>query len=261
MIDKKIMKILAVIPARMSATRFPGKPMEKILGVPMIGHCYLRTKLSSLVDEVFVATCDKEIMDYILSIDGDAIMTSDKHERATERTAEALINIEKNKGMKFDFIVMVQGDEPLVYPKMIDDSLKPLIEENKNVSNLMQRLNKRSDIENKNNVKVIINSKNRAIYMSREPIPSNKIFKEEINYFRQLGLIAFTRESLIKFTDLKMSRTEIIESVDMNRLIENNVPIHMVETMFDVDAVDHKEDLQRVEKKMKKDKIFKKYNE
>ena len=254
------MKILCVIPARMASSRFPGKPMEKINNIPMIGHCYLRSKLSSLVDDVYVATCDKIISNYILKIGGKSIMTSNVHERATERVSEALTNIEKLKNITYDFIVMVQGDEPLIHPSMIDDCLNQLIHFNNQVSNLMVELKSNSEVINSNNVKVVFNEQNDAFYMSREPIPSNKIFSNKIKYFRQLGLIAFTRESLIKFVELKQSKTEIIESVDMNRFLENNIKINMVETAMKVDAVDTYEDLIRVNNKMKKDKLFKIYS-
>ena len=93
----------------------------------MVGHCYFRSKLSSKVDDVYVATCDNEIVDYMSKINGNSVMTSDNHERATERVAEALIKIEKKLKKKYDFIVMVQGDEPLTYPQMIDDCLNGLL--------------------------------------------------------------------------------------------------------------------------------------
>ena len=253
------MKVLGIIPARMSATRFPDKPMEKILGIPMVGHCYFRARLSSLIDDLYVATCDKIIYDYIISIGGNAIMTSDKHERATERTAEALKNIELDKSINYDIIVMIQGDEPLVDPTMIDDSIKPLINDKKQVTNLMVRMDNFDEISNPNNVKVVIDSKGNSIYMSREPIPSGKKCNKKIDFFRQLGIISFTRDALIQFIKLKMSRLEIIESIDMNRFIENNIPIFMVETKLEVDAVDTPIDLERVTNKMIKDKLFQYY--
>ena len=255
------MKILGVIPARMAATRFPDKPMKSILGIPMVGHCYFRSKLSTLVDEVYVATCDQEIMDYVEGVGGKAIMTSDVHERATERTAEALLNIEKlYKETRYDLVVMIQGDEPLVDPSMIDDSLRPLLDGDKQVSNLMVSLAQRIDVDNPNNVKVVMDVKGDALYMSREPIPSKEKYNSAIDYFRQLGLIAFTREALLNFVELEMTQLEIIESVDMNRFLENGIPIHMVETKLEVDAVDTPDDLIRVESKMKNDSLFKSYN-
>ena len=250
---------LAIIPARMSASRFPGKPMVKILGIPMVGHCYYRTKLSRLIDNVYVATCDKIIYDYIRSIGGNAVMTSDSHERATERTAEALLKIEKEVKIIFDNIVMVQGDEPLVFPEQIDDSLKALDDNKFNVSNLMKKLELDADISNPNNIKVVFNNKRKALFMSRSVIPSNTKFEKKINYFRQLGLIGFRRDCLLKFINLSPSKLEIIESVDMNRFLENNESIKMVETLLEVDAIDVPSDLKRVERKMKIDKLYKSY--
>ena len=107
------MKAIAIIPARMGSSRYPGKPMAKIHGVPMIGHCYHRTKLCNDLMDTYVATCDDEIHDYIISIGGKSIMTSDIHERATDRTAEAMLKIEEMIGECIDIVVMVQGDELL----------------------------------------------------------------------------------------------------------------------------------------------------
>lgn len=254
------MKILGIIPARLAASRFPDKPMKHILGIPMVGHCYFRSKLSKLVDEVYVATCDQTIMDYVEEIGGKAIITSNIHERATERTAEALLNIEHcHPETRYDIVVMIQGDEPLVDPTMIDDSIRPLLNGDKQVSNLMVSLTDRSDVESPNNVKVVLGLNRNALYMSREPIPSKEKFSEEIQYFRQLGLIAFTRDALLNFIKLQMTKLEVIESVDMNRFLENGIPIHMVETKLEVDAVDTPEDLIRVEKKMENDLLFKVY--
>ena len=251
------MKILGIIPARMAATRFPNKPMAEILGIPMIGHCYLRSKLCSLFDDLYVATCDKSIVNYIDSIGGKAIMTSEKHERASERTAEALLKIEELQNNKlFDIVVMIQGDEPLVEPGMLEEVIKPLLKGDKEVSNLMSLLRTKEDINNPNNVKTLVDIFGDAIYMSREPIPSTSKYSKEIEVYRQLGLIAFSRSSLLKFVSLLPTKLEIIESIDMNRFIENRVPIHMVLTSYEVDSVDVPEDLIRVEEKMKKNELY-----
>ena len=102
------MKIISIIPARMGSSRFPGKPMADILGMPMIGHVYKRVKLNPVLDEVYVATCDKEIYDYITSIGGKAIMTSDCHERCSDRCAEAMLKIEKQENKKVDIIIFAE---------------------------------------------------------------------------------------------------------------------------------------------------------
>lgn len=255
------MRILGVLPARMAATRFPNKPMALIQGMPMIGHCYFRSKMCAELDEVYVATCDAEIKDYIESVGGKAVMTSDVHERATERSAEAMLNIERETNCEpFDLVVMIQGDEPLIDPEMIRESIVPITEGGAVVSNLMAYLDTQEDRDNPNHVKVALDLQRNALYFSREPIPSSKKFSGSIDAFRQLGLIAFTRESLLKFVALQTTPLEIIESVDMNRLIENRIPIKMTATSFKADSVDTLEDLKRVELKMREDALAKIYN-
>ena len=113
----------------MGSTRFPGKPLEPILGMPMIGHVYKRVMLSERLDEVYVATCDTEIFEYIDSIGGKAIMTADTHERCTDRTAEAIQKIKDELGQTFDVVVMVQGDEPMVTPDMIDIAIEEMVKD------------------------------------------------------------------------------------------------------------------------------------
>lgn len=254
------MKILGVVPARMAASRFPDKPMKMIQGMPMVEHCYLRSAMCPLLDDIVVATCDTSILEYIIENGGKAVMTSDKHERATERTAEALTVLEKQYPDKqFDIIVMIQGDEPLIDPEMITQVINPLLNGKANVSNLMVSLTTEEEVNNPNNVKVVTGINGNALYMSREPIPSKEKFNGQINYFRQLGLIGFTREALLDFIALETTELEKIESVDMNRFLENGISIHMVETKFEVDAVDTPDDLIRVEEKMKNDKLYQKY--
>ena len=256
------MKIIGIIPARMAASRFPNKPMVEILGIPMIGHCYLRTKMCDLLDEVYVATCDEIIVDYVNSIGGKAILTSHEHERASERTAEALLNIEKiNPGRHFDIIVLIQGDEPLIHPEMIREVIEPLLSGEKQVSNLMMKLYSENEVNNPNNVKVVTSLQGNALYMSREAIPSDKKYKEAVDVYRQLGLIAFTRNALLRFVSLKMTKLEIIESVDMIRFIENEIPIYMRATNHEADSVDIPEDLERVQKKMMTDILFQNYKD
>jgi 3-deoxy-manno-octulosonate cytidylyltransferase (CMP-KDO synthetase) len=253
------MKIIGIIPARMAATRFPNKPMANIDGMPMIGHCYFRSKMCTSLDELYVATCDHEIYEYIISVGGNAIMTSDVHERATERTAEALVNVEKISNITYDIVVMIQGDEPLIDPNMINESIKPILNDDNVVSNLMTPLNNIEEAKNKNFVKVVTDIKGKALYMSREPIPSPSKYNEQINYYRQLGLIAFSRDAILNFVSLPTTRLEMIESVDMNRLLEHQIPIQMSITNYEADSVDTLEDLKRVETKMKVDKLYNKY--
>src|SRR3989338_6151426 len=113
------MNIIGIIPARMKSNRFPGKPLAPILGMPMIGHCYFRTKLCNLLNDVYIATCDEEIKNYAESIGAKVVMTKVTHERAMDRSAEAVANIEETTGERADIILQMQGDEPIVTKEML----------------------------------------------------------------------------------------------------------------------------------------------
>ena len=255
-----MVKIIGFIPARMESSRFPGKPLEKINGIPMVGHVYFRSKMSSLLDDVYVATCNEEIKDYISSINGKTIMTSDKHKRASDRIAEALQKVEDETGEKIDIVVMIQGDEPMISPEMIDEAVKPLIEDkNILVSNLMAPLKTHEEHNDPNEVKVVADKQNFALYFSREPVPSNKKESNEKYMLKQVCIIPFRRDFLIKFNELKPTPLEIIESVDMLRVLENGYKVKMVLTKYDTYSVDTKEDLKRVEDLMRKDDLMNLY--
>ncbi|MGE3974366.1 MAG: 3-deoxy-manno-octulosonate cytidylyltransferase [Bdellovibrionales bacterium] len=254
------MSTLIIIPARMGSTRFPGKPMAQIRGVPMIGHIYLRTKLAKTESEVCVATCDKEIFDYIQSIGGKAVMTSDAHERCTDRTKEALLKVEAEMGHKVDVVVMVQGDEPLVVPAMVDEVVSPLLQDSKClVTNLIAPIHTEEDFRSRNNVKIVFDKNMRALYCSREPIPSPLLAKKPYAKWKQLGIIAFRRDFLIQYSELEPTPLEIIESVDMNRVLEHGYQIQLVPTQFELVSVDTKEDLEKASARMASDELFKSY--
>lgn len=254
------MNIIGIIPARMASSRLPNKPMTNILGMPMIGHVYFRSKMSSILDEVYVATCDKEIVDYITSIGGKAIMTADTHERASDRTAEALITIEKETGKKVDIVVMIQGDEPMITPEMVSAAVQPLLDEaDLNITNLMERMATIEEHEDPAEVKVVVDKANNALYFSREPIPSRKKGVSNVPMLKQVCIIPFRRDFLIEYNEMEQTPLEIIESVDMNRLIENGIPIRMVMREEETFSVDTKSDLDRVNALMEGDVLTKKY--
>jgi len=252
--------IVAIIPARMGSTRFPGKPMAKIRGIPMIGHCYFRTRMCDELLDTFVTTCDEEIYDYIENIGGKVVMTSEKHKRATDRTAEAMLIVEKIIGKNIDIVVMVQGDEPMVTPNMITESLLPFEQDNTvNVVNLMTKIESIMEFDDPNEVKVVQNNNGYAIYFSREPIPSRRKGIKNVPMFKQTCIIPFKRDYLIKFNDMAETELERIESVDMMRIIENGEKIRMVPTKTKTYSVDTKKDLEKVENNMMKDNLFNKY--
>ena len=241
------MNILAVIPARMGSTRFPGKPLKKILGMPMIGHVYERVSKCELLTKTVVATCNQEIVDYINSIDGQAIMTSDSHDRASDRCAEALVYLEKADGIKYDIVVMVQGDEPMTHPDMITEAVTPMIDnENIIVTNLLGDIESIEEFEDRNCIKVVSDLNSDALCFSREPIPTrNKV--DKISMKKQVCVIPFRRDFLFRYTKLEPTPLEIIESVDMMRVLEHGFKVRMIPTKHISHAVDTPKDLKKVE--------------
>ena len=212
------MNVVGIIPARMASSRFPGKPMKNIKGTPMIGHVYNRSKMCKKLNEVYVATCDQEIADYILSINGKVIMTSSEHERASDRSAEAMLKIENILKQTLDIVVMIQGDEPMVTPSMIEKSLKPFSDSKINVVNLMSKMKTLEEFEDPNEPKVVFDKFYNAIYFSREPIPSRKKGFDKVPMYKQVCIIPFRRDYLLKFNNMPETELEKIESIDMNRI-------------------------------------------
>ena len=252
------MNVIGVIPVRMKSSRLPGKAMKQMHGIPMVGHVYFRSKLSGSLDEVYVATCDKRIKNYIESIKGKVIMTSKKHKRAVDRTQEAVKKISKKNKIKY--VVMIQGDEPCLEPKMINQVVNVIKKDKKiKISNLYTVMKNYKEILDPNRVKVVVDKKNNAIYFSREKISTKKIKGKKI-YYKQGNVFCFTKKSLNNFVKLQESDLEITESVDMNRLIENRDKIKMVRTKFNTVNVDTQSDFNKAVKLMRKDKYFKKYS-
>ena len=252
---------VVIIPARMDSTRFPGKPMVEIHGIPMIGHVFFRSTLIESAESVHVATCDNVIFDYINSIGGSAIMTSNSHERATDRTAEALENLKSRENKNYDIVAMIQGDEPMVNPYDINKGIEAL--SNNKSQNIVNLMNKASSIEeflDVNNVKVVVDTQKRALYFSREPIPSNWKGKREENVFIQTGLIIFRVDYLNNYLRMTPTPLEIIESCDMLRVLEHGDPVHMFEVDSRTIGVDTLEDLKAVEIELQSDKFVSQYS-
>lgn len=250
------MNIIAIIPARMGSSRFPGKPLADIHGVPMVGHVTIRTAMSKSLTATYVATCDKEIFDYAEGAGLNAVMTGDHHVRCTTRTSEAMLKIEEATGRKADIVVMVQGDEPMVTPDMIDAAIEPMLKDPSiNVVNLMAEMETVAEFEDPNEVKVVVDYNNDALYFSREPIPSRKKGVTNVPMRKQVCIIPFRRDYLIKFNEMEESPLEIIESVDMMRILEHGEKVRMVPTDKRTLSVDTQEDLARVIEMMQDDAL------
>jgi 3-deoxy-manno-octulosonate cytidylyltransferase (CMP-KDO synthetase) len=245
------MKVIAILPARMGSSRFPGKPLAPILGRPMIEHVYSRTAMSSSLDDVFVATCDEEIKSAVEGFGGKAVMTANTHERASDRIAEAAENTDA------DIVVLVQGDEPMTVPEMIDAAVAPMkVDESIQCVNLTKRIGNEADLLDPNTIKVVMNKGNDALFMSRQPIPTRpKGDFSAIQAFKQVCIMPFRKEILRRYAALDPTPLEIAESIDMMRFLEHGIPVRMVETEFDSQAVDTLEDLARVEELMRLDPL------
>lgn len=249
------MKIVAIIPARMGSSRFPGKPLTPILDKPMIEHVYKRVALCEQLDATIIATCDEEIRTAAEGFGASVIMTSDTHERASDRVAEAAREIDA------DIIVMVQGDEPLIYPDMIDAAIAPFRGDN-NVGcvNLSRRLDNLDDYMNPDTIKVVTDTRNNAMYMSRAPIPTlTKAGLVDTIVLKQVCIIVFTRSELDLYTRLSPTPLEQYESIDMLRLMEHGRAVHMVPTARDTMAIDRPEDVSRIEKLLESDALVASY--
>jgi len=254
------MNIVAIIPARMASSRFPGKPMALINGMPMIGHVFLRAKMCPLLNDVWVATCDDEIFNYIHSIGGKTIMTADSHQRASDRAAEAVVKIEQIQGVKVDYVAMIQGDEPMLMPGMINDLVNPVINDpSLKITNLINEITTEEEFNSANVVKVVLDLNDFALYFSREPIPSKRKYKGTLPMWKQLGIILFDKNLLLKYINLPPTPLEVIESVDMNRLLEYGRRIKMVKTRFKSFGVDIPADVTYVEEQLKMDPLVEKY--
>lgn len=250
------MHTIAVIPARMGSSRFPGKPLAPILGRPMIEHVYRRTAMCADLDAVYVATCDQEIMDAVLAFGGQALMTSPDHARASDRVAEAM------NTLAADIVVMVQGDEPMVHPDMVKASLGPFSggDERNICVNLTAAITSEDDFINPNTIKVVMDKEMYAVYMSREPVPTRRMKPfARIPAYKQVCIIPFTSAGLELFNGLPPTPLEEAESIDMLRFIEHGYKVKMVETPYDTQAVDTEEDRVRVESLMHDDPLTRQY--
>ena len=222
------------------------KPLINILGKPMIGHVYERVAKSPMLSMTAVATCDQEIFDYIESIGGTAVMTADTYERASDRCAEALLKLEKTNNTRYDIVVMVQGDEPMTHPDMIEEAVQPMLDDPAiQVTNLLGKIKDIAEFEDRNCIKVVCDLNGNAMYFSREAIPT-RCKVDNIPMGKQVCIIPFRRDYLIEYTKLAPTPLEIVESVDMMRIIENGMKVRMVPTLHDTQAVDTPTDLEKV---------------
>lgn len=255
------MKIVAVIPAKMGAHRFPGKPLALIHGVPMVGHIYARTSLSRRVDGVYVAAHDEEIKEYIKSRGGKAVIERNTQKNAPAGVVYALPEIEKEVG-GIDWVIMVQGDEPMVTPDIID-ALSDAINANPDAKaiNVIDDLRNEEEYYDSNIVKVVLNQQKEGMWFFRIPSERWQGKIKDMPIKKQTGVIALRKDFLVAFGQGQRLPVEKIESVDMFRLVENGVAIPTVMSSSALYSVDTEQDRKNVEIMMSTDALIPIYAE
>ena len=241
------MKTIGVIPARYGSTRLPGKPLADICGKPMIQHVYERVKRASLLDDVIVATDDERIVRTVVNFGGKAVLTSTTHLSGTSRTAEVV------KKMEVDVVVNIQGDEPLVDPRMIDEVVEVMIQdENIPMATLYYEIFESSKFDNPNVVKVVFDRNNFALYFSRSliPFPRNR---ESFRCYEHIGIYVYRKPFLMKYIEAEDTPLHLTESLEQLKALELGYKIKVVETKYQYEGLsaDTKEDLEKIREILK----------
>jgi 3-deoxy-manno-octulosonate cytidylyltransferase (CMP-KDO synthetase) len=245
-------KVIIIIPARFASSRLPGKPLVTLGGKPMIQHVYERAKRAQTVHEVLVATDDQRIIDVVKGFGGQARMTRADHRTGTERIAEVAV-LESG-----DVFVNVQGDEPLIDPVAIDTAVAALLEEPPaQIATVATPIRHAGDIMDPNVVKTVLDFDENALYFSRAPIPWIRDTQQKIHvkYWKHLGLYVFRRDALLEYPTLPQGELEKIEQLEQLRWMENGWKIRVAEVAHDAVSVDVPEDVTRVEKLLKEERL------
>lgn len=242
------MKVVAMIPARYGATRFPGKLMADLGGKPVILRTYLATLNTGLFDQVYVVTDSRIIKEAIERGGGKAIMSKQEHECGTDRIAEAVEHLD------IDIVVNVQGDEPFVKKEPLEAVINVFKGEDADqidLASLMQEITDWKDITDPNYVKVIVDQDDFALYFSRSPIPYPRDKEAGARYFEHIGVYAFRKQAIMDFYRLPMRSLEATEKVECIRFLEYGKRIKMVETRYMGIEIDTPEDLDKAQKYIK----------
>ncbi|PCI12083.1 MAG: 3-deoxy-manno-octulosonate cytidylyltransferase [Flavobacteriaceae bacterium] len=235
------MKVIAMIPARLEATRFPRKLLQDLGGKSVIVRTYEAAKNTDLFEEVFVVTDSQLIFDEIVSNGGKAVMSLQEHQSGSDRIAEAIQNIDAN------IVVNVQGDEPFTDANSLRDLLAVFVDDTDNkidIASLMFQISDADEIKNPNNVKVVMDVNECALYFSRSVIPFSRD-DSKVDYYKHIGIYAFRKEALLKATSLPMNDLEQIEKLEQLRFLANGMKIKMVKTNQQPIGIDTPEDLEK----------------
>ncbi len=239
------MKIISMIPARYSASRFPGKLMQDLGGKTVILRTYEATVAANLFDNVFVVTDSKIIFDEIINNGGEAIMSKKDHDCGSDRIAEAVEN------MDIDIVINVQGDEPFTDKESLRKLIEVFKEDNNkeiDLASLMVHITDEDEINNPNTVKVVLDQENFALYFSRSPIPYPREKNVGVKYYKHKGVYAFRKEAILDFYKLPIMPLEASEKLEQLRYLEYGKRIKMVETDVQGVEIDTPKDLERAKK-------------
>jgi len=233
------MNVIGVIPARYGSTRFDGKVLADIMGKPMIQHVWEKAKEARLLEDLIVATDDDRVLKAVEGFGGKAVFTSPGQPTGSDRIAEVVNPLDVR------IILNIQGDEPLIRPKMIDDLARALIDdESIAMATLVKKIDNPEEINNPNVVKVAVDKDGFALYFSRSAIPYKRT--ENAVYYKHIGLYAYTKDFLFTFTNLPPLALESSEALEQLRVLEYGYKIKTVETKFDTIGVDTPEDLEKI---------------
>ena len=236
------MKIIAVIPARYASTRFPAKLMQDLGGKTVILRTYQAAVETQLFDDVFVVTDSDLIFNEIVNNGGKAIMSIKEHESGSDRIAEAIENLD------VDIVINVQGDEPFIDREPLEKLIEVFKNDAENkvdLVSLMRNISNKNDIENPNNVKVIVDQQDFALYFSRSVIPYPRAENVGVKYMQHIGIYAFRKQALLDFYRLPMLSLEASEKLEQLRYLEYGKRIKMVETNHISIGIDTLEDLEK----------------
>jgi 3-deoxy-manno-octulosonate cytidylyltransferase (CMP-KDO synthetase) len=232
---------VAIIPARFHSTRLPGKALADIGGRPMIEHVYTRAAASRSISQVIVATDDRRIADAVSAFGGNVRMTSESHQSGTDRLAEVAASL------SCDLVVNVQGDEPLIEPEMIDEAVAPFASDPAlEMSTLRKRIVDGDDRRNPNVTKVVVDSRDFALYFSRAAIPYTRDGSLPAPAWRHVGLYVYRRDILLRLSHLPPGDLENAEALEQLRALAHGIRIKCVETARESMGVDTPDDLARV---------------
>jgi len=251
------MRKIGIVPARMKASRFPGKPLAKILGKPMLHHVMNRANLYPNWDKLVLATEDKEILNWAEEDGWDCYMTSDTHVRCLDRVAEAA-SLAVGDIKDDDLIVCVQGDEPILHPDMIEKVIDAaILDPEAPCSVLCIEIKDEEQYRNKDIVKVVHDTNNNVLYTSRAPIPYSVKFTEQLNAKRIGGIFAFKWWFLKQYAKMSPAPLELIEACDSNRICGSGFKQKVADIEYrPCFSVDSPEDIKLVEKHMADDKYY-----